>query len=578
MFEQVSVGGRSGAHGVAQVIALQEDAHVFGMPGGHTMNIFDGLRDHQDAVTAVLVREESIATMAAESYGRLTGRAAVAMGQGAWVLGVGGNGIMEAHLGSSPMVVLVDMTEGGSFSHQGPYQSGNGGYGSFDQIRGLEAITKAVFFAEDPVQAVQMTQLAFKHAVAGEPGPVAVVFHSRALLGDISEADAKRIHIKGNYASPVPSPAASDVDAAAALIRASKNPVIVAGNGLRTEPEKAALRAFAEQTGIPVAMTTSGKGVFPESHELAAGVMGSYGQDAANTLVGASDLVLAVGTKLGASDTLEQKPELVNPVTQQIVQIDVEPKNIGWTTPTDAGLVGRASDALPAIAEALAGVSWEGAARVADIRGAEGYFGTLEVAEEPGDGLLSPRRVSAILAELAPESTTITTDAGENRIFMLHDFQTGEHEYLAPNGGGSMGYAVPAAIGATFARPGSLAVAVAGDGGFAMSLHAVMSATENNLNMVVVVMDNQTLGWVQHGQGDRPFMSDFANFDYAEITADLLAKSTATAKSEPELRAALEAAFAAEASGVRVVIARTSLKESFKTISTKLATASHEEL
>uniref|UniRef100_UPI00055E622F thiamine pyrophosphate-binding protein n=1 Tax=Arthrobacter sp. TB 23 TaxID=494419 RepID=UPI00055E622F len=118
--------GTTGAQGIAHVISSMQDPIVFGMPGGHMVEVFDALRDLGD-VEAVLVREESLGTVMAEAYGRLTDRAAVVMAQGAWILGAGGIGVMEAHLGASPMVVLIDATEGGSYSHHGPYQSGFGG-------------------------------------------------------------------------------------------------------------------------------------------------------------------------------------------------------------------------------------------------------------------------------------------------------------------------------------------------------------------------------------------------------------------------------------------------------------------
>ena len=203
----------SGAQGVAAVIAATTDPIVFGMPGGHTVEIFDALRD-QDGVEQVLVREESLGTVMAEAYGRLTARPAVVMAQGAWILGAGGIGVMEAHLGASPMVVLIDATEGGGYSHHGPYQSGNGGYGAYDLPAAMAAITKRTFVADDPVQAVQMTQLAFTHATTGEPGPVAVVFHSRALLESLGDDGARRVSITPRV--PAPAPRADDACLAAA--------------------------------------------------------------------------------------------------------------------------------------------------------------------------------------------------------------------------------------------------------------------------------------------------------------------------------------------------------------------------
>ncbi|HZK59143.1 MAG TPA: thiamine pyrophosphate-binding protein, partial [Cryobacterium sp.] len=252
----------TGAQGVAQVIAAMERPIVFGLPGGDTIQIFDALRDVGD-VEGVLVREESIGSVMAESYGRLTGRPAVVMGQGAWIPGDGGIGVMEAHLGSSPMLVLLDATEGGSYSHHGFYQSGFGDYGAYDLPAAMAAITKRTFVALDPVQAVQMTQLAVKHAMAGEPGPVAVVFHSRALLERFLPGDLHRLHLGHDYRSPAPTVDPGSLEAAARAVAGARHPVVLAGNGTRDETARAALLTFAETLDIPVVTTPGGKSVFP---------------------------------------------------------------------------------------------------------------------------------------------------------------------------------------------------------------------------------------------------------------------------------------------------------------------------
>ena len=503
----------TGAAGVAQIIASLEEPVVLGIPGGHMMSVFDALSPYQDKVRTLLLREESLATVMAEALGRLTSQPAVVMGQGAWVLGNAGIGIMEAHLGSSPMVILVDATEGGSFSHHGPYQSGYGDYGAYDIVNGFRAITKQVFVALDPVQAVQMTQLAVKHAVAGEPGPVAVVFHSRALSGSISSSDRPRLYLDRAYHSRSPlSPLASEVGQAAAVLRASKRPVLIAGNGIRLARADAALRAFAEQCGIPVATTAAGKGVFAETHPLALGVIGSFGNPTANAAVGDADLIVAVATKLGATDTANENPALIDAHRQKIIQIDAEPLNAGWTYPVDVQLVSDAAAGLDALAAEAGSMDGDGQARVARLRGQLGWHSALPVSSEAE---LRPRRVAQILAEEVPPDSVMTCDAGENRLFMLHDFIVGEGgTLLQPNAGGGMGYAIPAAMAAALTgnRP---AYAVCGDGGFAMTLHGLMSAVENQLRMTVVVFNNRALGWVLHGQGNRPFASTFADFDLA---------------------------------------------------------------
>lgn len=563
--------GTTGAQGVAHVIASMQDPIVFGMPGGHTVEVFDALRDLGD-VEAVLVREESLGTVMAEAYGRFTGRVAVVMAQGAWILGAGGIGVMEAHLGASPMVILVDATEGGSYSHHGPYQSGFGGYGAYDLPTAMAAITKRTFVATDPVQAVEMTQLAIVHATTGEPGPVAVVFHSRSLFGRMAEDDVRRISSGRRVPTPAPCPETGSLDAAAAALNGTKRVTILAGNGARAA--QAELLAFAELLQAPIVTTPAGKGVVPETHELAFGVIGSFGHDAANGVLGAAEVVLAVGTKISATDTMDEHPGLIDGKRQTILQIDVEPLNLGWTQHVKHPLLGRAQDVLPLLgARIMEGTVQRTPNWADDVRSSAR---TLAVPELNEGDRVNPRALAALLSEVLPDNSVVTCDAGENRLFMLHDYRVRPGgTIIQPNGGGGMGYAVPAAMAATYALPGQLPVAVLGDGGYSMSLHALMTAVEHRRHLLVVVMDNQALGWVLHGQGERPFMSTFADFDLAAI-ASSIGCTTTVARTRQEIAEAVECAAAEPA--VHVVVVPVSLSESFISLRSPMAGASHEEV
>lgn len=562
-----------GATGVAKVIAEFERPLVFGMPGGHTINIYDALHGMQDRVECVLVREESIGTVMAEAYGRIAHTPAVVMAQGAWVLGAGGIGVMEAHLGASPAVILIDATEGGSFSHHGPYQSGFGGYGAYDLAQAMDAISKRVFVAIDPVQAVQMTQLAYKHAMTGQPGPVTVVFHSAALLAPLGEDGVERLHATKGYAPINPTPSEESIAEAATVLAKASNPVIIAGNGARSEKSRAALAAFARAHGIPVVTTSSGKGVFNEESSLAGGTMGSHGQDSANELVARADVIIAIATKLGSSDLLNERKDLVDAGRQAIVQIDIEPLNIGWTQPVATGILGDASAALPMLSKALGDKNFEGETHVL---ASGGLYNEINIEDWKDRERVHPRRLARILSEVLPSHTTVTCDAGENRIYMLHDFQVREGmDLLQPNGGGGMGYAIQASLAVNFADPGRLPVAVTGDGGFAMSLHALMTAVESQRTLIAVLMDNQMLGWVKHGQGDRPLLSDFHPFDHAAI-AFAIGCNVESARSEDEVRSGLEALLSA--GGVGVLVVHTDPNVSFKSVETKMASKGHEEV
>lgn len=552
----------TGAQAVARVISQQDQPVVLGIPGGYTGYIYDALYSLQDEVNTLLVRQESIATVMAEAQGRLTGRPAFVIAQGAWVLGNGSIGVMEAHLGSSPMVILIDATDGGDFSHHGPYQGGMGSYGSYDLPTAMKAITKQTFVALSPIQALQMTQLAIKHATTGEPGPVAVIFTAPSLTDSITPQSKPPAFPDRTYAS-VAAPVASDtaIEAAAALISGAASPVIIAGNGVRVAQAESVLEDFAQSLQIPVATTPAGKGVFAEDHVLATGVIGGFGHAAANKAVGEADMILALGTKLGASDSANANPSLIDPNRQKIAHIDVEPLNLAWTFPSDAPVQGDLADALPRLQARLGEYEGNGEARARAAKEGTDYYAR---PFNSSRGQVSGRDVVRTLSESLPPDSILTCDAGENRLFMLRDFQSKSGgTVLQPNGGGGMGYAVPAAMAAALNYKGRTAVAVCGDGGYAMSLHAIMSAIELGLNIIVIVLDNGVLGWVYNGQGDRRIACEFQDFDYASIAASMGCMASCV-DDLSDFEDALSSA--RQHSGVSVIVAKTTTDDRYQDI------------
>jgi acetolactate synthase-1/2/3 large subunit len=546
---------------------------VFGMPGGNTgWSIFNALYDHRERIRTVLVREEGLAAVMADVYGRLTSRPGVCMGQAAFMLTNAGMGLLEGFLAGSPMLILSDLSDSAPFSQHGPYQRGTGDYGTWDAKGVISGYTKMTLVAHEAAQALQDTQLAIKHATTGQPGPVAVLYHSSALRASVGPDTTPRLYSTQPYlASERTAADPARVEAAARLLARSARPIILAGNGVRLAGAKAELLQLAELLDAPVATTASGKGVFPETHELALGVFGTFGLDAANAVVADADLVLAVGTKLGPTDTANENPDLLDPERQTFIQIDVEPKNASWTFPAEQALVGDAALVLEQVADAVraAGrVSPDGGRR----RAAEAHrrYDSFDVPESSADeSPILPQRIIKELQRAMPDDGIVTCDAGENRLFMMHYFQTGSGmDYLQPASVGGMGYAIPAALAARLVHPKRTVVAVCGDGGFAIALNGLMTAIEERLPIVNVVFNNQALGWVMHGQGERPIASRFARFDHAAIARAMGCDGIRVERAE-ELAGALEQALASGRPTVVDVV--TSLRESFQKVKSPLA-------
>ena len=196
---------------------------VFGIAGGQTVRIFNALYDHQSTIRTVLVRQETLAGIMAEVYGRLTGKLAVAMGQGAFMLSNAMLGTLEAYCGSSPMLILTDLSDGAP--HHAPYQSGTGDYRTWDAKAVFSSVTKATFVPHGPAETVQCTQLAIKHALTGERGPVALLYHSTALAAQVGPDSAPRLYSTQSYLPTSPPPADPVLVDAAARAAASESAV-----------------------------------------------------------------------------------------------------------------------------------------------------------------------------------------------------------------------------------------------------------------------------------------------------------------------------------------------------------------
>ena len=555
---------------VARVLEEAGIEMVFGISGGHTGRIVSGLSKYQNSIRTVLVREESLGGVMAEIYGRLTRRPGVLLGQGPWVLGNGLLGTIEAHLSSSPMLLLTDFSDAPRFTLHAPYQQATGDWGSWDARRAFSGVTKHVMQAHDPIAAVQATQLAIKHALAGQPGPVAVLYSHDSLAGSIAPDSQPVLYPTRHYLPSAPPPAEPrQVEVAGAALLAAQKPVLIAGNGIRIAHAYDKLVRLAETAGLPVATTAAGKGCFAETHPLALGVFGTFGTPAANACITEADLVLVIGSKLSPSDTAWENRALLDPTRQTFVQIDIEPRNASWNYPAEHVLIGDAGIILDQLIDEVrshAGDRRQQAEwRVAAHRERHGYFN--DRAYFADDQPILPQRVIGEMMRTLPEDAIVTADAGENRILMTHFYQTKRHEgFLQAAGSGPMGFGIPAALGAKLVYPDRPVVAVCGDGGFAMTMNGLMTAIEHDIPIITVVFNNKALGWVLHGSG--PFAAEFNDFNHAEIAKAMGCRGVRV-ENPAALGPALREALAARVPTVIDVM--TSLKVTFADITSQLA-------
>jgi acetolactate synthase-1/2/3 large subunit len=468
----------------------------------------------------------------AEMYGRLTGAPGVVMGQGIFLACNALFGPLEALKGGSPMLLLGDFTDMAPFMHHAPYQAGTGEFGNHDLRTLFASVTKYTAAVSEPKQAVQTLQLAIKHATTGAPGPVAVVFGSRSLAGLVKLDRPPRLHETGRVlAHGIARPSAADVSRVADALMAAASPVIIAGNGVHAARAWDPLAQVATLLGIPVATTATGKSAMAEVHPLSVGVFGNWGQAVANAVVSSADVVLVVGSRLSPTDTCFENPELLDADRQTLLQIDVEPLQVGRHFPVAAAIVADAGEALSALAlelERRLTTAQRAAARrrwqhLAELKSLHRFFAE---PEQRADGVpLHPARVIAELAGRLGERAIVTMDAGANRLYMTHYFQSrGAGVVYQPSSIGGMGYALPAAMVAKLARPERDCVAVCGDGGFAMTMNALLTASQYRIPVATVVLNNGVLGWVKDGQrrrGDRFIASELGQHDYARMAESM---------------------------------------------------------
>ena len=509
---------------VARVLEEAGIEMVFGISGGHTGRIVSGLSKYQNSIRTVLVREESLGGVMAEIYGRLTRRPGVLLGQGPWVLGNGLLGTIEAHLSSSPMLLLTDFSDAPRFTLHAPYQQATGDWGSWDARRAFSGVTKHVMQAHDPIGAVQATQLAIKHALAGQPGPVAVLYAHDSLAGSVGPDSQPALYPTRHYLPPAPPPAdPAQVEAAAKAILSAQKPVVIAGNGVRIAQgydaaapagrgRRAAGGDHRGREGVlcrdPPAGARRVRHLRHRSRQCVCRRSRPRGGGRLEIVAERHGVGKPGIARPGAPDLCPDRDRAAQRVVELPGRARADRRCRGGPGPADRGgrVVGDA------------GADRRPSRRVAAHRERHGYFN--DRAYFADDVPILPQRAIGELARNLPEDAIVTCDAGENRIMMTHFYQTKAAEgFLQAAGSGPMGFAIPAALGAKLVHPDRPVVAVCGDGGFAMTMNGLMTAVEQDIPIITVVFNNNALGWVLHGSG--PFAAEFNDWDHAAIARAL---------------------------------------------------------
>jgi len=459
---------------------------LFGLPGGAVIPAFDAMLNYPK-LHFVLVRHEQGAAMMADGYARASGKVGVAIatsGPGATNLVTG---IHIASMDSSPVVFITGQVASNLL--------GSDAFQEVDMTGISLPITKHNFLITSPDEVAQTVHEAFYIARSGRPGPVLIDFCKDAQIAKTEKIDPPEVRLLG-YHPPLHA-AAEKLERAAELIRAAKRPVIFAGHGVEISGAAKEVQKFAERTNTPVAMTLLSLGAIPSSHPLSLGMMGMHGEAFCNLAIQQSDLIIALGMRF--DDRVTGNLKTYAPMAAKI-HVEIDPTEINKIVIADVALVGDVktvmADLDPLIPNArhddwLSQITeWRKETDQRDILGQPGTNGKLHV----------PQIISDIWKVTKGEALMVT-DVGQHQMWTAQYYQPEKpYSFITSGGAGSMGFGLPAAIGAKFAKPDREVWAIVGDGGFQMTQAELSTAVQENIDIKIAIMNNHFLGMVRQWQ------------------------------------------------------------------------------
>lgn len=508
--------------GAASVVRSLEEAGVeivFGIPGGAVLPVYDPLLD-STRVRHVLVRHEQGAGHAATGYAQATGRVGVCMatsGPGATNLVTP---IADAQMDSVPMVAITGQV--------GRSMIGTDGFQEADICGITMPITKHNFLVTDPAEIPQTIAAAFHLAATGRPGVVLVDIPKDVLQSETTFVWPPDLHLPGYR--PTMRPHAGQIAAAAKLIANSRRPVLYVGGGVLKARATESLRQLAESTGIPVVTTLMARGAFPDSHIQHLGMPGMHGTVAAVAGMQRADLIVALGARF--DDRVTGQLSTFAPGAT-IIHADIDPAEIGKNRVADVPIVG---DVAEVIADLVAAVAAEQAAgAVADLTAwwaeLDDFRDTFPLGYDwPADGSLSPQYVIERLGKIAGPDAIYAAGVGQHQMWAAQFISYEKpNTWLNSGGLGTMGYAVPAAMGAKMGRPDATVWAIDGDGCFQMTNQELATCAIEGIPIKVAVINNGNLGMVRQWQtlfyGERYSQTDLGTHKHRIPDFKMLAES-----------------------------------------------------
>jgi acetolactate synthase-1/2/3 large subunit len=525
-----------GARLLCQALQREGVDTIFGMPGGAVLPIYSALGQAGPALRHILVRHEQGAVHMAEGYARASGRTGVALvtsGPGATNAVTG---IANAYMDSTPLVVITGQVP--------TKMLGSDAFQEIDIVGMTLSCTKYNYALRRAAEIPGVVREAFQLARSGRPGPVLIDMPKDVSSQPSGEESFAEAEIPGYQ--PALAPELALIEEAVERLCTARRPVLYVGGGVIHAGAERELLELAERLGLPVAVTLMGLGAFPTRHPLCLGMLGMHGNYWANLAVSEADLILSVGARF--DDRVTGAVAKFAPAAQ-IVHIDVDASSIGKNVRTDLGIH---ADARSALREMLPLLPHEtaGARRLAPWwQQIEQWKGEGPLRFEDSETAIKPQRLCRELDRLTAGQAIVVTDVGQHQMWLAQYYGfTGSRQSITSGGLGTMGFGLPAAIGAKIALPEGQVIAFVGDGGFQMTLQELATAVECGAAVKVIVMNTSCLGMVRQQQ-DLLFQRDYnavdmtANPDFVKLAEAYGAtgfRATRPAELGPVLQQALE--------------------------------------
>ena len=461
---------------------------IFGYPGGAIMPVYDALYDYRDRLNHILVRHEQAAAHAAEGYARVSGRTGaciVTSGPGATNTITG---IADAMMDSTPIVVICGQV--------GAQMLGSDAFQECDVVDITQPISKWSYQIRSAKDVAWAVHRAFYIAGSGRPGPVVLDFTKNAQL-EMAEYVPGTIDFIRSYV-PVPATPKGAVEKAAALINKAKRPLVLVGQGVELGHAQQELQAFVEKAGLPVGRTLLGLSALPSDHPLNVGMLGMHGALGANKKTQECDLLIAVGMRF--DDRITGK---LDTYARQAVKIhfEIDPSEIDKNVHVDLAVLGDCKQTLPAVTALLEERDhreWRESFRTWDEQERDLV---IEPQIHPASGPLRMGEVVRCVSEHSGHKAILVTDVGQNQMMAARYFKFTEPRSVVTSGGmGTMGYGLPAAIGATFGAPERTVCLFLGDGGLQMTIEELGTIMEQQSPVKIILLNNNYLGNVRQWQ------------------------------------------------------------------------------